>query len=322
MTQRWKACAAVDGDGSVPKDVRGTHRSWATYLLLCFIAWVFSCSRASLAAAPGDAPPNASAQPAIDLGLTLDWADHFLTVRGRFPGDTIRILYLEAYCRPGSTDRDWQETVIGHQSELIERDVHGQRLRLRDRLEDGVQVEHTITTAGDVVNFELTAHNPTSSESLAHWAQPCMRVGPFTGCTTEDARESLPAYARRCFIVVDGKLTRLPTQPWADRARYTPGQVYCPADINRDDVNPRPLSPLVPSHGLTGCWSADDRMILAIAWQPYQELFQGVITCLHSDFRIGGLLPGESKVIRGKLYLVPNDFPALLTRYERDFKAH
>ena len=28
---------------------------------------------------------------------------------------------------------------------------------------------------------------------------------------------------------------------------------------------------------------------LATAWEPYQELFQGVIVCMHSDFRIGGL---------------------------------
>ena len=60
-------------------------------------------------------------------------------------------------------------------------------------------------------------------------------------------------------------------------------------------------------------------MILAVAWEPYQEIFQGVIACLHSDFRIGGLKPGETKKIRGKLYVVPADVPALVKRYERDF---
>jgi predicted neuraminidase len=63
-------------------------------------------------------------------------------------------------------------------------------------------------------------------------------------------------------------------------------------------------------------------MILATAWEPYQELFQGVIVCLHSDFRIGGLKPGEQKRIRGKLYLVPADEEALLARYRRDFPEH
>jgi hypothetical protein len=60
-------------------------------------------------------------------------------------------------------------------------------------------------------------------------------------------------------------------------------------------------------------------MILAVAWEPYQEIFQGVIACLHSDFRIGGLKPGETKKIHGKLYVVSADVPTLVKRYERDF---
>ena len=89
--------------------------------------------------------------------------------------------------------------------------------------------------------------------------------------------------------------------------------------MDRDDVNPRPLSPLVPSNGLIGCYSADEKMICAIAFEPCQELFQGVAACLHADFRIGGLKPGETKQIRGKIYFVPADVDALLKRYEADF---
>ena len=40
---------------------------------------------------------------------------------------------------------------------------------------------------------------------------------------------------------------------------------------------------------------------------------------MHSDFRIGGLKPGETKTIRGKIYLVANDPAALLRRYQNDF---
>jgi hypothetical protein len=65
--------------------------------------------------------------------------------------------------------------------------------------------------------------------------------------------------------------------------------------------------------------SGDGRRILATAWEPYQELFQGVVTCIHSDFRIGGLRPGETKQIGGKIYLMDGDVAALLKRYERDF---
>ena len=87
-------------------------------------------------------------------------------------------------------------------------------------------------------------------------------------------------------------------------------------------MNPRPLSSLVPSNGLIGCYSGDDTMIFAVAFEPYQELFQGVARCLHSDFRLGGLRAGERKQIRGRIYLMENDVPRLLKRYESDFPEH
>ena len=82
---------------------------------------------------------------------------------------------------------------------------------------------------------------------------------------------------------------------------------------------PEPMSTPAPPFGLIGCVSGDEKWILAMAWEPYQELFQGVIRCLHSDFRIGGLAPDEEKRIRGRFYLVPNDFPSLLARYKKEF---
>jgi hypothetical protein len=252
--------------------------------------------------------------------LTLAWADNMLTVRGpRLPGGALKVWYLEAFCRPGSTDRDWARTVIPHTTRLVDASPDGRRLRLRSTLEDGVVVDHEIRAGRDEVDFRLTAANPTPRASQAHWAQPCVRVDAFTGVEPRRASEE---YLPRCFVFIDGRLTRLPTRPWATKARYTPGQVWCPPGVDRADVNPRPLSALVPSNGLIGCFSADGRTILATAWEPYQELFQGVIVCLHSDFRIGGLAPGESKRIRGKLYVMDADPDALVKRYEADFTEH
>ncbi len=254
--------------------------------------------------------------------LTLARDHHWLIINGpQLPGE-IRINYLEAYCRPGSTDADWvKHTVIPHKNEFISLNANRTKLRLRDTLADGVVVEHTITAGKDEVDFRLTAHNPGSHTSEAHWAQPCVRLSAFMGFDEKSAGNATD-YLPRSFIFLDGQLTRMPTRDWATQARYVPGQVWCPAHVPRTDVNPRPLSALVPSNGLIGAFSADEKLIFATAWEPYQELFQGVARCLHSDFRLGGLRPGERKEIHGKIYIVPADVPKLLKRYAKDFPAH
>lgn len=263
------------------------------------------------------------AVPAVETGLRLERRDHWLVVsRPDLPGKELRINYLEAYCRAGSTDADWvKHTVIKHKSEVVALSDDRSVLRLKDTLTDGVVVEHTITAGRDEVDFRLTARNPTDKPSEAHWAQPCVRLAAFTGFG-RDTGGDLSDYLPKCFVFLDGKLARMPTPNWATEARYTPGQVWCPRGVPRTDVNPRPLSATVPSNGLIGCFSGDDKLVFATAWEPYQELFQGVIRCLHSDFRIGGLKPGETKHVRGKIYLVPADVPALLKRYEKDFPEH
>ncbi len=249
--------------------------------------------------------------------LSLEWDKEMLSIRGRhLPGGELSVWYIEAFCRPGSTRRDWNETVIPHKTKLVAASADGRRITLRSELSDGVVVTHEITAGSDEVDFRVVAANPTAVASPVQWAQPCIRVDRYAGVKPEHNSE---AYLARCFIYQDGRPVRLPTTPWAREALYIPGQVWCPEGVSRDDVNPRPLSTIVPSSGLIGCVSADGRELVATAWEPYQELFQGVIMCVHSDFRISGLEPGESKTIRGKIYLMPADFPALRARYRRDF---
>jgi hypothetical protein len=278
--------------------------------------WLVGLLAAALAATlPGRTASGTDREKKPGPDLRIDWDKNFLTVRGDFPGRAIRVNYLEAYCRPGSTGRDWNGTVIGHRTELVSASEDRRRIQLKCRLNDGVVVEHEVRAADGEVDFRIVASNPTDQESQAHWAQPCIRLPEFTGRTQED-------YLEKCFVFLDGKLTRLPTRDWATRARYVPGQVWCPRHVDRHDVNPRPLSPLVPSNGLVGCFSSDEKWLFATAFEPYQELFQGVIVCLHSDFRIGGLKPGETKRIRGKVYVVPAGVGDLVKRYERDFPEH
>jgi hypothetical protein len=266
------------------------------------------------------------------LGCSVAWADspdltlarekNWLIIQGsHLPKGEIRINYLEAYCRPNSTDADWHDTTIGHTTELISLSDDKKTMKLRCTLKDGVIVDHTLTASRDDITLAITAHNPTATASAAHWAQPCIRLGDFTGYDNQG--KDINDYLPKCFVFLDGKLARLPDiRPWAKEARYIPGQVWCPKHVPRSDVNPRPLSPLVPSNGLIGCYSGDEKQLFAVAFEPYQELFQGVARCLHSDFRIGGLQPAETKQIKGKIYIVPNNVTALLERYQKDFPEH
>jgi len=269
---------------------------------------------ATAVAAQPAAPPRAGP-------LTLAREGHWLFIQGPgVPGGRIRVLYLETYCRAGSTKADWGDTAMAYDGQTLEATPDGRRLRLRDTVIDGLVVDHEIVARDDEVEFRLEARNPTSHRSEAHWAQACVQLAGFTG--RDPAGPDIDDYLPNCFVFLDGRLERMPTRDWATQARYTPGQVWRPAHVPETDVNPRPLNPRRPSNGLIGCFSRDERLIVATAWEPYQELFQGVIRCLHSDFRLGGLQPGETKRIRGKIYVVPADVPTLVARYERDFPEH
>jgi hypothetical protein len=172
---------------------------------LCLLVAVFVVSFA---------PPALAASE----GLHVGWKDNFLTISGRdLPGGDLKIHYLEAYCRPGSTNRNWQQTLIGHQTRLVSADADGRRVKLQCTLDDGVVVDHEIVARADEVEFRITATNPTDKASQADWAQPCIRVGTFTGRGKSD-------YLSKCFIFLDGKLARMPTRNWATRGCTRPGR--------------------------------------------------------------------------------------------------
>ena len=126
--------------------------------------------------------------------LSLAWDKEMLTIRGKhLPGGAVEVWYIEAYCRPGSTRRDWKQTVIPHKTELVESDQDGRRIKLRSRLDDGVVVDHEIRAGRDEIDFRVVATNPTAVESQAHWAQPCIRVDRFAGVKPERCVRDLSA---------------------------------------------------------------------------------------------------------------------------------
>ena len=156
--------------------------------------------------------------------LTLAWDREMLTIQGaHLPGGAVEVLYIEAFCRPGSTRRDWKQTVIPHRTELVESAADGRRIRLRSRLEDGVVVDHEIRAGRDEVDFRVVASNPTGVASQAQWAQPCIRVDRYAGVKMEHSSEAyLPALL---------PLRRRPAGPDADAPLGPHGGLHARAGL-------------------------------------------------------------------------------------------
>src|SRR5271170_1150131 len=80
-----------------------------------------------------------------DRELSLSWEKEMLTIHGKhLPGGALSVWYIEAFCRPGSTRRDWDKTVVPHRTERLEASPDGRLIKLRSRLDDGVVVDHEI----------------------------------------------------------------------------------------------------------------------------------------------------------------------------------
>ena len=247
-----------------------------------------------------------------DDGLTLNWTNKLLTVSGpALPGGKLEILYLEAFCRKGSTELDWRKTVLPHRTKLIAAEPG--RLGFRTTIEPEAVMLHEVRTASNGLDFEYTLTNQGQQPLDLEWFQPaCIRVARFTGLDQSN-------YISRSFIFTERGLTTLDKTRRREEGYYRGGQVYVPKEINLADVNPRPICRDQPVNGLIGCFSADGKQLLATVSSSTHELFEGVFVCLHSDPHVGGLAPRETKQIRAKLYLLPNDPEELLKRYRQDF---
>ena len=248
---------------------------------------------------------------AAEEPLTLKWEKNMLRISGpHIPGDYVEIWYLEAFCRSHSTHQQWDKTTIPHKTELVS--ATPTKVKLRTTVEPTVVLDHEITSGPDSIDFKVTATNSGSAFVDVQWFQPCMRVDRFTGKKQKD-------YIENGFIFTAEGLRKLTDLPREEEAIYKGGQVYVPKGVPLEDVNPRPISKVQPANGLIGCFSQDNNKLLAMAWDDTQELFQGVIVCLHNDPRIGGLKTGESRSLHGKVYILPNDPGLLLRRYNSDF---
>jgi hypothetical protein len=244
----------------------------------------------------------------------ISWTNNVLTVSdARLPGGKLEVWYLEAFCHSGAWARNWSRTTLHHKTTLTWADPAGQRLKFRTIVEPKIEVVHEIRVVDDGLDVSFDLSNQGADAVDLQWFEPaCIRVANFTACGQSN-------YVGRSFIFTSRGLTALDQLRRTTNALYPGGQVYLPGNISRADANPRPICMDHPLNGLIGCFSADNRWLLATASDHTHELFEGVYVCLHSDPEVGGLAAGETKRVRSKIYLLPADSQALLQHYHRDF---
>lgn len=246
--------------------------------------------------------------------LTLGWTNNLLTIAApHLPGEKIEVWYLEAFCRSNAHHQSWDKTKVPHKTTLLR--AASDRLEFLTTIAPDVEMRHEVVAKKDEIELDFELINRGKSVADLDWFQPaCIRVQNFTGRNQSN-------YTKRAFIFTEKGLTPLADTRRTEVALYRGGQVYLPAGILHSNANPRPISGDRPVNGLLGCFSMDDRWLLATASDRTHELFEGVYVCLHSDPQIGGLKPGERKKVRSKIYIMTNDVQELLKRYRHDFGA-
>lgn len=83
-----------------------------------------------------------------------------------------------------------------------------------------------------------------------------------------------------------------------------------------------PTSDVDAVAGLLVRESEDGRWVTGIAWEDFLSV-QGhnPWNCMHACIRAGALKPGESRTIRGRIYLLPGKKEDVVALYQRDFPA-
>ena len=244
----------------------------------------------------------------------ISWTNHLLTLQTPLvPSGKIEIWYLEAFLHPGANTQKWNLSTMPHHTQLLSASPDHRHLSFLTEVQTNILVRHSVHMGTDEVSFDYEVENKSSATNDLQWFQPaCIRVGEFMNRQQSN-------FVERAFIFTKEGLTWLSETRRTTNALYLGGQVFVPSGVPHEDANPRPIAGLQPVNGLIGCISADGKHILATASSTTHELFEGVYVCLHSDPHIGGLLPGQTKRFKAKLYLVGSDPDRLLARYRKDF---
>lgn len=211
-----------------------------------------------------------------------------------------------------------------HGTYQLQRSLHA---TAREAVAESPGFRLTLRTVPDGAQLELQVTNTsgTAWTSLAGII-PCWNPGMVAG-----TNPSMPAALNRnfsdpwrqktFFLSADG-LTPLTSRALhfnaahrgeAERAAAASGGRFAWS-------NKWPTSEVDAKGGLLVRESEDGRWVTGVAWEDFLSV-QGhnPWSCLHACVRLGALQPGESRTIRGRLYLFPGTKEDCLARFEKDF---
>lgn len=175
----------------------------------------------------------------------------------------------------------------------------------------------TMLAGEDSVDLKLTVKNQSDHD----WPElasviPCFNPGPIGNRNEQFTKSNTWFYA-------DDKLVKLKHREIHFNADWRRA-IDKAADENGNYVwsSKWPTSPVNANSkaGLLVCESADGKWACGIAWEDFVSC-QGnnPWLCMHQSVRVGPLNRGESKTIRGKIYLLKGKKEDVLARYKTDF---
>ncbi|MHC4403490.1 MAG: hypothetical protein ACYTG0_27855 [Planctomycetota bacterium] len=177
---------------------------------------------------------------------------------------------------------------------------------------DALTLRMTATTDG--ADLELTVHNRTDYDFPPIAAViPCFNPGPAETRNRQFANtntyflgpEGLKKLVKREIHFNDGVRDLVDRE--AEEGRYAWSHKW-------------PMGKTNAFGGLIVRESAGGKWVCGIAWEDFLSAqAHNPWECMHLSIRIGPLRRGESKTVRGKIYLFEGDKEELLKRYRADF---
>ncbi|MCH7973233.1 MAG: hypothetical protein IH949_05000 [Bacteroidetes bacterium] len=95
--------------------------------------------------------------------IRLEWEKEYLAIYNSRLDSPIKVHYLEAFVRSGSTNQDWVKSVIPHRTKLISKAKDGSSLHLRSELP---YITHSLECSVKILNEIINSNQVKVISSL------------------------------------------------------------------------------------------------------------------------------------------------------------